>query len=61
MVENRESGKDIPPDEFFAEFGDRVTGIGCILAMMAPWDNPTYLVSQELKRAWVVEYTVYIS
>ena len=46
VVENRNSGKDIPPEQFFAEFGDRVTGIGNILAMMAPWNDPAYLVSK---------------
>lgn len=35
--------------DFFAEFSQRVTGIGHILCMMAPWNNPLYL-----RRVWCI-------
>ena len=35
--------------DFFSLFSDRVTGIGHLLAMMSPWDNPAYL-----RRVWCV-------
>jgi len=42
--------------DFFAEFGARVTGVGHVLAMMAPWNDPWYL-----KRVWCIFeiYTAY--
>ncbi len=36
-------------DEFHEIFNNRVRGIGHIIAMMAPWDEPGYL-----KRVWCV-------
>ena len=39
--------------DFFAEFSERVSGIGHVLAMMAPWRSPTYLT-----RIWCI-YEIY--
>lgn len=35
--------------DFYTEFRERVTGIGQLLAMMAPWNDPLYL-----KRIWCI-------
>mmetsp|Transcript_17394 Transcript_17394/g.40623 ORF Transcript_17394/g.40623 Transcript_17394/m.40623 type:complete len:670 (-) Transcript_17394:76-2085(-) len=40
-------GETVPFSEFQAAFADRVTGIGRILAMMQPWDEPRYV-----QRVW---------
>ncbi|CAB9506175.1 Tetratricopeptide repeat protein [Seminavis robusta] len=47
---SRRSGT-ISPDavDFFTVFGDKVTGTGHLLAMMAPWHNPVYL-----QRIWCI-------
>lgn len=37
------SGQVIPFDSFRREFGDRVKGIGHVVAMMSPWHEPFYL------------------
>ena len=42
-------GKRAPKVNFFDEFGQRVAGIGHMLAMMTPWHNPGYL-----DRIWCV-------
>ena len=47
--EQERSGMLVEPFDFFAEFGERVAGIGHILAMMAPWNDPIYL-----KRVWCI-------
>ncbi|CAB9520143.1 Kinesin light chain [Seminavis robusta] len=44
-----QSGMLAPTVNFFAEFGQRVARIGHLLAMMSPWQNPTYL-----KRVWCI-------
>lgn len=49
VVENMKRKEDVPFDVFQATFHNRVTSIGHILAMMAPWTAPTYL-----DRAWCV-------
>lgn len=33
----------VAPEEFFASFGQRVTNIGHMLSLMAPWDDPKYI------------------
>lgn len=45
--EQQKAGKVIPFEEFQKAFGDRVAGIGQIVAMMSPWRDPAYL-----KRVW---------
>jgi hypothetical protein len=53
VVEQTESGQtgmmDTEALDFFTVFGERVTNIGTIIAMMAPWDSPTYLT-----RVWCI-------
>ena len=49
VVEKKKRKEDISFDVFQKTFYDRVTSIGHILAMMAPWTAPTYLT-----RAWCV-------
>ncbi|CAB9515220.1 Hydra magnipapillata [Seminavis robusta] len=46
IFKTRENKKEV---DFFAEFGCRVTGIGHMLAMMAPWNDPYYLT-----RIWCI-------
>jgi len=41
--------------DFFTEFGDQVTDIGHVLAMMTPWNGPSYL-----SRVWCI-YELYIA
>eukprot|EP00927_Polykrikos_kofoidii_P072066 TRINITY_DN68224_c0_g1_i1.p1 TRINITY_DN68224_c0_g1~~TRINITY_DN68224_c0_g1_i1.p1 ORF type:complete len:799 (+),score=119.65 TRINITY_DN68224_c0_g1_i1:225-2621(+) len=41
------AGEIVPFEEFKSTFAERVTNIGHVLAMMAPWRDPTYL-----KRVW---------
>jgi hypothetical protein len=38
---NRSSVLIVGPDELAAEFGPRITSIGRILPLLAPWDTPT--------------------
>ncbi|CAE8732047.1 unnamed protein product, partial [Polarella glacialis] len=42
-------GDVVPFDAFAAEFGDRVRNVGCVLALMAPWQAPVFL-----GRVWCV-------
>ncbi|CAE8705325.1 unnamed protein product, partial [Polarella glacialis] len=42
-------GDVVPFDAFAAEFGDRVRNVGCVLALMAPWQAPVVL-----GRVWCV-------
>lgn len=52
VVEQQESqlsGMTLPEVDFLTEFRERVTGIGRVLAVMAPWDDPLYL-----KRVWCI-------
>ena len=44
---------DFEEVDFFSEFGNRVTSIGHVLAMLTPWDKPIYL-----SRIWCV-YELY--
>lgn len=41
--------EEVPFDMFQDVFNKRVTGIGNVLAMMAPWNDPSYL-----KRVWCI-------
>eukprot|EP00401_Gymnodinium_catenatum_P006983 CAMPEP_0117468992 /NCGR_PEP_ID=MMETSP0784-20121206/6463_1 /TAXON_ID=39447 /ORGANISM="" /LENGTH=547 /DNA_ID=CAMNT_0005263021 /DNA_START=9 /DNA_END=1649 /DNA_ORIENTATION=- len=43
------AGKVVPFDDFKAAFGSRVQSIGVVLALMAPWEQPTYLT-----RVWCI-------
>ncbi|CAB9528251.1 Kinesin light chain [Seminavis robusta] len=44
QAENRKTGLPVLGKvDFFAEFGERVTSIGHVIAMMTPWDQPLYL------------------
>merc|ERR1712232_1183325 len=47
VKEQQNSGDKVPFDEFKKTFSDRVLGIGKIIAMMAPWQEPLYV-----KRVW---------
>jgi len=49
VIELKKEGKDIPFEDFRKVFNDRVTRIGHIVTMMAPWDAPVYLT-----RIWCV-------
>ena len=49
VAELEQSGMLIATDDFFMEFGRRVTGIGHLLSMMAPWKDPS-----NLKRVWCI-------
>ena len=40
---NKAKGIMVPFEDFREEFQSRVTSIGHILAMMAPWDCPVYV------------------
>lgn len=42
-------GQQVPFSEFQAAFASRVTNIGTMIALMAPWENPKYLT-----RVWCV-------
>lgn len=45
--EERQKGSTVPFEEFREAFGKRVGGIGHMVALMTPWNNPMYL-----KRVW---------
>lgn len=47
--QHRVVDRDVSFEEFRSIFNKRVKGIGQIIAMMAPWNNPAYL-----KRVWCV-------
>lgn len=47
VKETEAAGETVPFEEFKKAFGDRVKGIGKIVAMMAPWKDPFYI-----KRVW---------
>eukprot|EP00931_Biecheleriopsis_adriatica_P101347 TRINITY_DN76501_c0_g1_i1.p1 TRINITY_DN76501_c0_g1~~TRINITY_DN76501_c0_g1_i1.p1 ORF type:complete len:940 (-),score=239.51 TRINITY_DN76501_c0_g1_i1:39-2858(-) len=47
VKEKERLGETVPFEEFKTAFGDRVAGIGKIVAMMAPWNDPFYI-----KRVW---------
>jgi len=49
VQEARQSGEAVPFAAFRAEFGERVRGIGHVVAMMAPWRAPSYI-----QRVWCV-------
>jgi hypothetical protein len=49
VIENRKNGINTPFTEFRDLFQKRVTDIGHILIMMAPWNDPVYL-----KRVWCI-------
>ena len=49
VVEDRKNGEVFPFEEFQAIFYGRVTKIGHVLAMMAPWQDPTCIT-----RIWCV-------
>lgn len=49
QLDNNQQGGDPMKLDFFSLFSDRVTSIGHLLALMSPWDNPSYL-----KRVWCV-------
>lgn len=53
--ERKRSGILVPAVDFFAEFRERVVGIGHILSMFMPWDDPLYL-----KRVWCV-FEIYMA
>lgn len=42
-------GETVPFEEFQAAFGDRVRGIGKVLALMTPWTSPLYM-----QRIWCI-------
>ena len=43
MQDDKAKGIMVPFEGFRAEFESRVTSIGHLLAMMAPWDCPVYV------------------
>lgn len=43
VQEAKAQGLVVPFETFREEFVSRVTSIGHLLAMMAPWDNPVYV------------------
>ena len=43
VQENQAQGIVVPFEDFRAEYESRLTSIGHLLAMMAPWDYPVYL------------------
>ncbi|CAE7279808.1 Nphp3 [Symbiodinium natans] len=43
VKEAQESGDVVPFEDFEQAFGQRVSGIGHIIAMMAPWHEPLYI------------------
>lgn len=47
VKETEAAGETVPFEDFERAFGDRVAGIGKIVAMMAPWKDPFYI-----KRVW---------
>lgn len=47
VKEARAAGLQVPFEEFKKAFGERVAGIGKVVAMMAPWKDPFYI-----KRVW---------
>jgi len=50
LNQNRVSEKKkITPEEFEKEFYDKVEKIGCVLAIMSPWEAPTYV-----SRVWCI-------
>lgn len=49
VKEAERAGQAVPFDEFCAEFGNRVKGIGHVLALMTPWHSPTYVT-----RVWCI-------
>ncbi|CAB9523546.1 Kinesin light chain [Seminavis robusta] len=49
IVEDRKAGKEVPFEEFRRIFYSRVTGVGHVLPMMAPWNSPRYLT-----RVWCI-------
>ena len=55
VVEMKQQGKVVTFDDLATTFRSRVTGIGHIVAMMAPWFAPTYL-----ERLWCV-YEMYMA
>jgi len=51
----RESGQNIPFEEFAKSFGSRVRSIGHVVALVAPWNAPLYV-----QRVWCI-YEVYVA
>eukprot|EP00931_Biecheleriopsis_adriatica_P057962 TRINITY_DN34437_c0_g2_i1.p1 TRINITY_DN34437_c0_g2~~TRINITY_DN34437_c0_g2_i1.p1 ORF type:complete len:622 (-),score=98.94 TRINITY_DN34437_c0_g2_i1:20-1813(-) len=51
----RESGQNIPFEEFAKSFGARVRSIGRVVALVAPWNAPLYV-----QRVWCI-YEVYVA
>jgi tetratricopeptide (TPR) repeat protein len=49
VIEKKRKGEVVPFEEFESVFSKRVTSIGHILAMMAPWTKPEYLF-----RVWCI-------
>ncbi len=49
VAEDIRLGKEVPFPEFEAIFRDKVLGIGNIVALMAPWNDPIYLT-----RVWCI-------
>lgn len=49
VQEARAFGLHVPFDDFAAEFGDRISRIGHVIALMDPWRGPKYC-----RRAWCV-------
>jgi len=49
VIEKKRNGEVVPFEEFESVFFKRVTSIGHILAMMAPWTKPEYLF-----RVWCI-------
>ena len=43
VKESQAAGKVVLTEDFMGEFGPKVTRIGNVLAMMAPWNEPLYL------------------
>ena len=43
VAEMLNAGETVPFEQFKATFGSRVTGIGSVIALMAPWEHPVYL------------------
>ena len=47
VKEAQDANESIPFEDFQKAFGDRVSGVGRIVALMTPWRDPTYI-----KRVW---------
>ena len=49
VADNYKMGRMVPFEAFRSTFHHRVVGIGHLLAMLSPWNDPAYL-----KRAWCI-------